>query len=247
MTRDDLITYLHRLSQNLHPLTGGSVGKGGCLNEPAIRAELIRLVDRLQQMEEAVLPAEEITGIIADLRELDYKPTPTQVAKVLTGSRSVADPRLRGLPAYRRYRGVVSQRDIRRMLASRPDLFTELSGEKEYEAIPATVADWQAVDFFTEGYFDKLESDKAASLTREVTDLGLRKATERLPAYMARARQRLPRAFEPWTKEERALLIEAMCYTNDLDKLTGIFGRSAASLEREGKQLIWNSRKPVAA
>jgi hypothetical protein len=60
---------------------------------------------------------------------------------------------------------------------------------------------------------------------------------------MARARQRLPRAFEPWSREERALLIEAMCYTNDSERLAPLFGRSAASLRDMGKKLIWNSRR----
>ena len=78
---------------------------------------------------------------------------------------------------------------------------------------------------------------------REVEALGLRKPTDRLPAYMAKARTHLPRSFEPWTREERALLIEAMCYTNDSDKLASIFGRSAAAVREEGKRLIWDSQR----
>ncbi|MEL7159935.1 MAG: hypothetical protein AAFN92_04195, partial [Bacteroidota bacterium] len=102
---------------------------------------------------------------------------------------------------------------------------------------------WREVPFFREATFDKLDDDKAAELSRAVTALGLRKTTDRLPEYMARARKHLPRAFEPWTREEQALLIEAMCYTNDADKLAGIFGRSAGSLTKMGQRLIYDSQQ----
>ena len=105
---------------------------------------------------------------------------------------------------------------------------------------------WRTVDFFDAGDFDKLSDSKATELYREVEQLGLRKVTENLPDYMARARTHVPRAFEPWTREEKALLIEAMCYTNDCEKLAGIFGRSKSAIRQEGKRLIWNSQQRVA-
>ena len=248
MTREELVSILTNLLDNRHPLTGEALGRGSCLYDPALRAELLRLTHRTAEGRERMLDREEVGYLIEELRRLAYRPKMEQVARVLTGSRSIADPRLRGLPGYRRYRGVLKQRDILQYLQRWEHLFTEDgAGEPLQEPEPAGEGTYHDVDFFDTHPFDKLEASKAEELRREVQALGLRKATERLPAYMQRARQRLPRAFEPWTREERALLIEAMCYTNDADRLAELFGRSAASLIGQGKRLIFDSRQKTAA
>ncbi len=248
MTQKELLDLITDLRQNINPLTKEPCGGASCLTEAAIRRSLSALMAELAPETTAAISRKEVVGLVADLRALDYRPTVTQMSKVLTGSRSIADPRLRGLPAYRRYRGILTQRAIVEMLKAMDGILAQpTTEESDPEAISPPVDDWQAVDFFTEGPFDKLEEPKAQELAREVRELGLRKSSDRLPAYMARARQRLPRAFEPWTRDERALLIEAMCYTNDLGKLRMLFGRSVASLEREGKRLIWESRRHNAA
>ncbi|WP_116107000.1 hypothetical protein [Lewinella sp. IMCC34191] len=246
MTRDNLINYLDRLSQCIHPFTGERVDSDSCLREAPIRAEMSRLVRRLQLGRVRILDRQEIADTISDLRELGYEPTPLQLAKVLTGSRSIADPRLRGLMAYKQYRGLLSQRAIVAEL-DKLEANSQPRDRPDAETLESTMSDWKAIDFFITGSFDKLDEGKATDLKREVDELGLRKAGSKLPAYMARARERLPRAFEPWTKAEKALLIEAMCYTNDLERLATIFGRSTTSIERQGKQLIWASREKAAA
>lgn len=180
---------------------------------------------------------EEVDRLHRELIELDYKPSPEQMARVLTGSRSIADARLRGLAAYARYRGKLSRREVKERLSELRLPEAEAAGKR-----PADDEGWKGVDFFDTGAFDKLSDDKAEELKGEVNVLGFRKATERLPEYMRKARKRLPRAFEPWTREERALLVEAMCYTNDGERLAAIFGRSEAAVKREGKRLIWKSR-----
>ena len=248
MTRDELLRILNNLHRNRHPLSGVPAGRGSCLTLPPVRRELGGMIDRLASDLPDAPQYGEILDLMVDLRALGYEPDTMQMVKVLTGSRSIADPRLRGLPAYRRYRGVFPQRYlyafIKEMGMDSEDGPTAV-GEPEHQCLHTD--DWHTVDFFVSGAFDKLSEGKARSLKQEVRELGLRKTSDRLPAYMVKARQRLPRAFEPWTREERALLIEAMCFTNDLDKLSDVFGRSASSLERQGKQLIWNSRKEAAA
>ena len=248
MTRDELLDLLNNLHRNCHPITGAPAGRGSCLLLPLVRRELGALIGHLANDLPEAPRYEEILDLMVDLRALGYVPDTLQMVKVLTGSRSIADPRLRGLPAYRRYRGVFPQRYlyalVKEMGMDSEDVPAEV-GEPENRA--RHTDDWHAVDFFAEGAFDKLSKERARSLKQEVKDLGLRKTSDRLPGYMVKARQRLPRAFEPWTREERALLIEAMCFTNDLEKLSEVFGRSPSSLERQGKQLIWNSRKEAAA
>ena len=248
MTRNELLRLLKNLHHNRHPLSGDPVGRGSCLALPQVRRELDGMIARLAEDLPEAPDYEEILDLTVDLRALGYEPDAMQMVKVLTGSRSIADPRLRGLPAYRRYRGVFPQRYLYGLIKN-----MGMDGEDaratvgEPEPGSSEAYDWHSVDFFASGAFDKLSEVKARSLKQEVNDLGLRKTSDHLPAYMVKARQRLPRAFEPWTRQERALLIEAMCFTNDLERLSEVFGRSASSLERQGKQLIWNSRKEAAA
>lgn len=97
--------------------------------------------------------------------------------------------------------------------------------------------------FFRENNFDKLSDDKAAELAAEVKKLGYTKPTEKLPAFMGRARRNYPRAYEPWSRAEQALLIEAMCYTNDAEKIANLFGRTAKSVTATGLKLIWDSQQ----
>ena len=248
MTRDELLRLLNNLHRNRHPLSGNPAGRGSCLSLPQVRRELGGMIARLAGNVPDGPRYEEILDLMVDLRALGYQPDTMQMVKVLTGSRSIADPRLRGLPAYSRYRGVFPQRYLFGLIKNMGmdgDDAPAAVGEPEPES--SQTDDWHSVDFFVSGAFDKLSEGKARSLKQEVRDLGMRKTSDHLPAYMVKARQRLPRAFEPWTRDERALLIEAMCFTNDLGKLSEVFGRSPSSLERQGKQLIWNSRKEAAA
>ncbi|WP_157974355.1 hypothetical protein [Lewinella sp. IMCC34183] len=234
MNRTELIHLLHRLYSGQLP-TGSPTTAASCLSDAPVHDILSRALRDLCRDEDAdALLREETGSLVRHLRDLGYSPTPQQVARVLIGSRSLVDPRLRGLPAYRKYRGILPRRVIltavTRVLA---ETAPDLSAEKP----------WETEDFFRTETFDHLTETKAAELAREVAGLGLKKETARLPAYMQRARQRVPRSFEPWTREERALLIEAMCYTNDAERLSQLFGRTASAVRHEGKRLIWQSRE----
>lgn len=243
MTKTELLSHLRSLYAGLEPLTRRPAGEGSCLHVPEVRAALDQILQRLGCTDHRLpsLPAEEIDTLLADLRRLGYTPTVTQVSRVLIGSASVVDAEVRALPAFRRYRGVYPRKTL--ALALRP----WFKPSSQQPVLEDTHAPWEGEDFFESGHFDKLEAEKAGQLRREVAELGLQRATEKLPAYMQRARQRLPRSFEPWRREERALLVEAMCYTNDSDRLATIFGRSASAIRREGKRLIWNSRQKAVA
>ena len=241
MTRTELTQLFRDLHRGVDPFRGESNPADCCLKQPHVRQVLNAALEQLAAGDSAreLITTEEIRTLKRDLRALGYPATVSQVARVLTGSRTLADPRLRGLPAYRRYRGVLSRRAI--VAALEAENATPAVADPDHQfpedAIP------EAVDFFTTATFDHLTDEKAKELGAEVTGLGLVKATDRLPEYMQRARRRYPRSFEPWSREERALLIEAMCYTNDADRLAAIFGRSASSVRREGQILIRNSRE----
>ena len=227
MTRTELIHLFRDLHRGVDPFRGSSDTAEDCLREPDVRQVIETALTRLSECESAsdLISASEISTLRQDLEALGYPATVPQMARVLTGSRTLADPRLRGLPAYRRYRGVLSRRAIEAALTAGGE--NAVAGED---------------DFFATATFSHLTEAKTEALRNEVAGLGLSRQSDRLPEYMRRARQRYPRAFEPWSREERALLIEGMCYTNDADRLAAIFGRSASSVRREGQILIRKSR-----
>jgi hypothetical protein len=251
---DELLDLMRTLRCGHHPLSGRPVAAPSCLLTPSVQQNLDRFIADVSASAPAPLPQSprdrpttsdrpelpEITGLRDDLRRLGYRPQLKQLVRVFLGSRSIADPELRGLPAYRRYRGLLTRKEMTELLLPHREI---IEGSQANPKRTKRDKPYAEVDFFRSTPFDKLSAAKAEEIGGEVERLGMRKATEKLPAYMARARQRLPRAFEPWSREERALLIEAMCYTNDSERLAPLFGRSAASLRDMGKKLIWNSRR----
>lgn len=196
--------------------------------------------------------AADLRRAAAELRSLGYHPTTPQVGKLLRGGRSIADPSLRGLESYALYRGMIGKREMARAVEifarGNPEVIQPTNADAT--ALPTKPAKrdepWRDVTFFAEARFDVLDEDKAAELATSVGNLGLRKVTDKLPEYMAKARVRYPRCYEPWTREERGILVEAMCYTNDADKLAPLFGRSAGSLRSAGQRLIYESRTASA-
>ena len=216
MTIAALLTLLRALRDETDPLTGEPVRPDSALADHETKRGIARLIQDITDRDTPVptITVAEITALRDALCELDYQPTVEQLDKVFRGSRSIADPRLRGLPAYRRYRSVLTRKQVREMLVPHTALITGTEVTAAPKTRAAAAKPWRDIDFFTTDAFDKLTDDKATELYREVQALGLQKPTDRLPAYMARARKNIPRSFEPWTREERALLIEAMCYTN---------------------------------
>ena len=264
MTTQHLRTTLEALAANTDPMTAEVYGQSSCLRDRRIQRGINQLLGLVREDERPAarpgIPTEVVTLTCQQLIENGYIPTVEQIARVLTGSRSIADGSLRGLTHYRKYRGVLTRKQVIAQLRdfgsalgtarptspsnppSAPAAAPEITEEVDDTTEPADDG-WKEVDFFRAAPFDKLEDDKATELYRAVTDLGVRKTTTRLPAYMANARSKYPRAYEPWTRNEKALLIEAMCYTNDAEKLADVFGRSAKSLIRQGQILIWESQK----
>lgn len=245
MTTQTLLDLLHTLRANVDPRTGKPVGEDSRLREPDVRRalhQLIRAVHEKRQ-ESVSIPESIILATCRDLRDLGYAPSVGQLAKVFIGSRSIVDRRLKGVPAYNRYRGVYTRKMIHEYLMAYHRQYPDQLPEYPPAGKATVHQPWKEVTFFEDPPFNHLEEAKAVELYRAVQELGLRRPADRLPEYIARARVNHPRSFEPWTKEEQALLVEAMCYTNDRDKLADIFGRTATSVVLAGQQLIYESEQ----
>ena len=264
MTTQHLRTTLEALAANTNPLTAEAYDESSCLRDHRIQQGLHQLLGLVRNdghaHTTATVPTSVVTQTCQQLIECGYIPTVEQLARVLTGSRSIADGSLRGLTHYGKYRGALSRKQVIEQLrnfggnprtvatpaltsSASPPAPAPTSTETMTAAPKSADEGWREVDFFSSAAFDKLEDDKATELYRAVGDLDLQKTSDQLPGYMAAARDKYPRAYEPWTRNEKALLIEAMCYTNNAQKLADIFGRSIKSLVTQGKRLIWESQQ----
>lgn len=247
MTTDSLIDLLEALRNGVDPRTGETFNKReSCLRDPATGRALNSLIRTLVVPPEVVevdIPDRIIKEVCQELRALGYQPSVMQVAKVFIGSRSIVDRNLKALTSYNRYRGIYKRQLIHRHLMDfhrrQPTILPEFP-DREVKTVHEP---WKEIDFFRTEAFDKLDSAKETELRQAIASLGLRKDDTRLPEYMAVARERYPRSYEPWIREEQSLLIEAMCYTNDTERLAAIFGRSVKSVERTGQRLIWESQE----
>jgi len=251
MTAQSLLEILDALRNCVDPRTGEVFRKqNSCLGDPTVRRSLNNLIKHVTvppPPAEVDIPDTVIEATCTGLRELGYAPCVAQLAKVFIGSRSIADRSIKGLRAYNQYRGVYSRPLIHTHLMEysrrNPEMLPEFPAANKRTAHEP----WREIDFFRTNDFNKLEEDKYDELKRAVQELGLRKPDDRLPQYMVRARATYPRAFEPWARDEQALLIEAMCYTNDLARLAPLFARSEASIEKMGQRLIFDSKEKQRA
>lgn len=247
MTNAALSGMLNDLRNGVDPLTRKTFRKSeSCLGEPSVRRALNSFIKALAappDLASVDIPDKLVAETCAALRDLGYAPCVSQLSKIFIGSRSIADHSLKGLLAYNRYRGVYTRDLIYTHLMGFHRRFPEVLPEQPQQNKRTADEPWKEIDFFRTAVFDKMEAAKEAELQQAVVGLGLRKEANRIPEYMRAARERFPRAFEPWVRDEQALLIEAMCYCNDLARLAGIFGRSARSLENMGQRLIFESKQ----
>jgi hypothetical protein len=247
MTTDSVLEILDALRCSVDPRTGEAFRKtDSCLGDPTVRRALNRLIGSLaapSESEEIDIPDSIVNKACAGLRELGYEPCVVQLVKVFIGSRSIADRSLKGLRAYNLYRGKYTRPVIHAHLMDFHRRFPAVLAEFPTPRQPTVHEPWREIDFFQTESFDKLDEPKYDELKTAVRALGLRKQDDRLPAYMAAARSNFPRAYEPWVRDEQALLIEAMCYTNDLTRLAPLFGRTVKSIEGMGQRLIFESKE----
>lgn len=247
MMLQSTLSYLDALYRNVDPVTGNTLTTDSVFTSDSVRYALANLQSALQQAardtETISLTDDALQALCENLQELEYDITPTLLVHICRGSRRVVDSQLRGMAAFGRYRGLYSKAAISRLIQDfsgrHPEYFIATSlVKKQPKKMP-----WKKERFFDENAFDKLESQQAEALKQEVNALPFSRPDESLPAFKLAARKNYPRAYEPWTKNERALLLEAMCYTNQLVKLAPVFGRSENSIKLEGQRLIWKSRQ----
>ncbi|NJC28104.1 hypothetical protein [Neolewinella antarctica] len=255
MNAQHLIDLIDRLTTGIDPTTNRPFDlESSIVRQPNVSEALAQfkgVVLGVSTNQEGI-PDSVLTETHFELTQLGYRPTVEQIVKVLRGSRLIADPTLRAVSAYGAYRSKFSKRfieqSVKAFAARQPTLFSGLvTVPAKRSAKRKKTPAHSEIPFFREQDFDKLSDEKGEELMAEVTTLGLAKPTDKLPEYMAKARVNYPRAYEPWSRAEQALLIEAMCYTNDAQKIGLLFGRTKNSITGMGQKLIYESQQKKAA
>jgi hypothetical protein len=251
MIVETTLNYLTALEANLHPETGIALpATSPFAKDDAVRTSLsqlrLALAAHAAAKDRAVLSDEALLSICREILATGFdRLTPTQIIHICRGSKRVVNPELHALPFFGRYRHEFSRTELAECVKTFAKAHP--SALKKTEPDTAEADAWKQETFFDQATFDQLDEEKFKALADEVAALGLRRSGEKLPDFIAKIRNRYARSFEPWTKAERALLLEAMCYTNRADRLAELLGRSTDAVVREGKQLIYNSRKQHAA
>lgn len=248
--------FLDALYHNIDPETGEQLPIDSVFKQGQVRQSLDKFRTTLLFASKSQSKVDISDVVLSELsQELEskgYEVTPMQLLHICRGSRRVVSPDLKSLVVFGRYRNLYSKAALEQRIA----VFWQqnmLNLDQDAEVIVkakqkrrSEQPEWKQEPFFEEVAFDQLETAKSLSLQKEVWELGLQKEVEKLPAYQLRARQKFPRAYEPWTKAEKSLLLESMCYTNQLNKLAVIFGRGEGAVKQMGQRLIWESRQQSA-
>ncbi|PHI19615.1 hypothetical protein CEQ90_12125 [Lewinellaceae bacterium SD302] len=242
--------FIDALYQNVDPYTNSPLPPDSVFATDRVRHALNNLRSVLRESnngkeagKEITLSDRELDILCTDLRTAGFSITATQLTHILLGSRRVVDPLLRSISVFGKYRGVCSKIQLRRYCENYLQGHF-IQGDDAKAGNPnRKPRPWKDEPFFKKDPFDQLDEQEYDRLGREIAELGLKRSGTKLPAFIARIRERLPRSYEPWSREERALLMEAMCYTNNGEKLGRLFGRGAKSVTEEGKRLIHLSRQ----
>lgn len=99
---------------------------------------------------------------------------------------------------------------------------------------------YREIDYFRKEKFNKMPFETITRLKKKINDLGISKS-ENLSEYIINARKNYPRAYEPWSEEEKEVFTEAIKLTNDVDLLSECFQRGNGSIESFGQKLLYES------
>jgi hypothetical protein len=100
---------------------------------------------------------------------------------------------------------------------------------------------YKEIDYFKTEKFNTLTEAAIQKLKVRIETLGIQK-TENLSENILKARILYPRAYEPWSSEEKELLTKVIEYTNDLEILSECFQRGKGSIETFGQKIIYESK-----
>lgn len=106
----------------------------------------------------------------------------------------------------------------------------------------STIDLYSEIDFFKKDKFNTLTENAIRQLKEKVNELGIERIYN-LSENVMNARIIHPRAYEPWSDKEKALLTKALEFTNDLDLLSICFQRGKGSIEACGLRLIYELQK----
>lgn len=247
------LNFIDALYQNVDPVTGETLPPDSVFATDRVRYALTNLRSLLREnsggkeaAQKISLTDEVLKTLCADLRADGFSLSADQLTHILRGSRRVIDPLLRSLPVFGKYRGEYTKPQLKKYCENYLQRHAGTGDSVKISKPSRKPKPWKDEPFFKANPFDQLGEEEYARLSSDIENLGLKRSGDNVPEFITNIRKRLPRSYEPWTTEERALLLEAMCYTNDGEKLGRLFGRGTKSVTEEGKRLIYLSKQEHA-
>lgn len=136
---------------------------------------------------------------------------------------------------------VLNNRDVIRALQIAIDRLTPNARKKVSER---KLKDdrYKEIGYFRQEKFNRLNDEAISRLKERINDIQLQK-TDNLSESIVQARVLYPRAYEPWSDEEKELFTKAIEYTNDLEILSVCFQRGKGSLETYGQKIIFETQQ----
>lgn len=230
MNWDEAREILGTLVDGCDPRTGEMLPVGHVLLEEDVMEALLIAVDALRGKGPDAgipLPEQDIRTALEILQAAGRRPTANSIAGFLLGDRAFKVPELLGHPFYGK-------------LAGR---FTKGAFKDQIEAwlaehLPrAQSREFEPHAHFNPPTYNRLSERAIQQLKEKVAALPITKTTGLSETLMA-LRRSLPRANEPWPEEEVRLLRIALDFTNDVEFLSGCFGRSVLSIQAQGGKVL---------
>lgn len=134
---------------------------------------------------------------------------------------------------------VLNEREVIRALQFAIDELKKVVVEKVASKKPKDDR-FKEIDYFKTEKFNTLTEAAIGKLKERIKAFGIQK-TENLSENIIKIRVVYPRAYEPWSSEEKELLTKAIKYTNDLEILSECFQRGKGSIETLGQKIIYET------
>ena len=238
----EAVQTLEALASGCSPITGEEIDKESVLHERDVIRALQIAIDMLKKeaAEDSTVMAiaeEDILTTLAIFEEEKFRPTPNRLMGFLAGTRKFKKEELLAHALYGKY-------EDRYPKGQMLDFFTQyLEEHGPRRSSSKKNAPHREINFFREERFNRLKESAINQLKEKIAALGMVRPADDLGEIEAQARQKNPRAYEPWTDAEKELLRKAMEYTNDLDLLSACFLRGKSSLESAGQRLLYTAQE----
>lgn len=234
------IEILETLASGFSPETGEMIGHDSVLNEREVIRALQIAIDNLKKESDDTdsnvnIEKQDIDHVIQLFNKEGELVTANKFLGFFLGIRKFKNDVIIRDQYYGKYHNCYKKGELF-------DFFTQYLNENPLvKKESKNINTYREIDFFRKLNFCNLSDKAIEQLRQKVKALELQK-TENLSTLVKIAREKHPRAYEPWSEDEKRLLRKAMKYTNNLKLLSSCFQRGVGSIESCGQRLLYGAQ-----